>query len=209
MSPDHPEHTHVDPEAVGARGRYQLLTSLVVPRPIAWVSTFGPDGAPNLAPFSYFAALSASPMLVGVSVGHRAGGPKDTLANVRARRAFCVNVVSEALLEAMNATSAEVAPDVDEFVLAGLTMGRSTDVDAPLVEACRAVLACRLEQEVELGGAPNTLIIGRVVGLRLDASLPRAGDGWAVDAEALRPVGRLSGAGYALPGPVRLIPRPG
>jgi len=69
---------------IGNRERYQLLTSLVVPRPIAWVSTRGPGSVPNLGPFSYFAALSATPMLVGVSIGERGGAPKDTLANIRA-----------------------------------------------------------------------------------------------------------------------------
>ncbi len=201
-------HLHVDPGAVDGAARYQLLTSLVVPRPIGWISTYGADGVPNLAPFSYFAGLSASPMLVGVSIGHRRQGPKDSLANIRARGAFCVNVVTEDFLEAMNATSADVPPDVDEFVLAGLAMALASSVDAPLVDACPAVLECRVEKEVDLGEAPNTLIIGRVVGVRLDADLPRTDGTWLVDPAALRPVGRLGGAGYSLPGPIAVIPRP-
>src|SRR3954463_16618920 len=102
------------------RERYQLLTSLVVPRPIAWVSTRSAAGEPNLAPFSYFAALSATPFLVGVSIGHRRGIPKDTLANVRESGAFCVNLATEARLSALNETSGEYPPGVDEFALAGL-----------------------------------------------------------------------------------------
>ncbi len=196
------------PDEVDARTRYELLTSLVVPRPIAWVSTYGAGGARNLAPFSYYAALSASPMLVGVSVGHRNGVPKDTLVNVRARRAFCINVVPEAMLEPMNATSADVPPGVDEFELAGLEVGASERVDAPYVAGAPAVLECTLEREVDLGEAPNTLIIGRVVGVLLDEGLPFLEGTHQVDPSALRPVGRLSGGGYALPGPVRVLPRP-
>lgn len=201
-------HRDIDPDAVDGRTRYQLLTSLVVPRPIGWIGTFGPDGAPNLAPFSYFAALSASPMHVGVSVGHRRDGPKDTLVNLRARPEFCVNVVTVDLLEAMNATSADVSADVDEFELAALPMAVSDRVDAPYVATCPAVLSCRVVQEVALGDAPNTLVIGRVVGVRLSEALPPVDGTSAVDPAALRPVGRLWGATYAMPGEVRVLPRP-
>lgn len=192
--------------------RYRLLTSLVVPRPIGWISTRGVDGVRNLAPFSYFAALSSTPMQVGVSVGHRSRSdgtraPKDTLANLRARGAFCVNVVTEDLLEAMNATSAEVGPGVDEFEFAGLEGGESEVVDAPFVAGCPAVLECRVAQEVALGEAPNTLVVGEVVGLRLAQGLVAEGE-WAVDPHALRPVGRLQGAAYGLLGEIRIVPRP-
>ena len=72
-----------EPDALTRRERYQLITSLVVPRPIGWVSTWSAEGGANLAPFSFFYALAASPMLVGVSVGTRGGEPKDTLLNIR------------------------------------------------------------------------------------------------------------------------------
>lgn len=185
------------------------MTSLVVPRPIGWLSTWGEDGTANVAPFSYFNALSASPMLVAVSVGHRKTGPKDTLVNVRARKAFCFNVVSVGQLEAMNETSAEVGPEVDEFDLAGLTLVRSDRVDAPYVGEAPAVFECVLRKEVDLDGAPNTLVIGEVVAVRLDPALGLLEGTLAVDPEKLRPVGRLSGAAYALPGVVKLLPRPG
>ncbi len=209
-----PRARRLDPAELPGRARYELLTSLVVPRPIGWLSSRSADGTANLAPFSYFAALSASPMQVGVSIGHRRptpGGPwvpKDSLINVRARGAFCVNVVSEPFLEAMNASSAEVGPEVDEFGLAGLQAEDSEVVDAPFVSGCPAVLECRVVKEVELGAAPNTLVIGEVVGVRLAADLETVGDGWAVNPEALRPVGRLQGPTYALLGEVRTLPRP-
>lgn len=198
----------LDPEALSGRECYQLLTSLVVPRPIGWISTWSGEGVGNLAPFSYFAALAASPMLVGVSVGHRAHGPKDTLVNLRERSAFCVNVVSAGLLGAMNATSADVPRGVDEFELAGLERAVSLVVDAPYVAAAPAILECEVTQEVELHGAPNTLVIGVVVGIRLAEGLPMLEGTLCVDPQALLPVGRLWGAAYAMPGEVRIIPRP-
>ena len=199
----------IDTGEISASERYQLLTSLVVPRPIGWISTWGSDDTPNLAPFSYFSALSHAPMLVGVSVGHRSTGPKDTLINIRSRLAFCANVVTASQLDVMNLTSAEVDAAVNEFELAGLKAEPSNRVNAPYVDGCPAVLECILEQEVALGAAPNTLVIGRVVGIRLDASLPLIKGRSEVDPEALLPVGRLSGIGYAMPGDIRKIARPG
>lgn len=180
---------------------------MVVPRPIAWVSTWGPNDVPNLAPFSYFAALSSSPALVGVSVGARGDGAKDTLTNIRARGGFCVNVVSEPYLEAMNATSAEVAPDVSEFELAELGVDRSGRVDAPYVRGCPAVLECAPRQEVALPGSRNVLVVAEVVGVLLEAEAAPS-EGYAVDPRVLKPVGRLGGIAYALPRKVREIPRP-
>ncbi|HKJ03750.1 MAG TPA: flavin reductase family protein [Longimicrobiales bacterium] len=197
-----------DPAGLSRRERYQLLTSLVVPRPIGWISTWSGPDAPNLAPFSYFAALASSPMLVGVSVGHRAAGPKDTLLNVRQYGAFCVNVVSAKLLEAMNATSADVPFGTDEFALAHLTPQASGRVDAPYVAEAPAVLECEVSKEVELDGAPNTLVVGRVVGVLVRSDLALVEGTLSVDPAALRPLGRLGGGAYALPGDVRVLPRP-
>jgi flavin reductase (DIM6/NTAB) family NADH-FMN oxidoreductase RutF len=198
----------ITPDEISQRERYQLITSLVAPRPIGWISSWSAAGGANLAPFSFFNAFAATPMLVGVSIGFRSGEPKDTLANIRSRGAFCVNVVSEHLLEAMNLTSAEVAPDVDEFELVGLTRGESERVDAPFVAECLAVLECEARKEVDLGGAGYTLVIGEVVGLRVSESLPFLEGTMAVSPQALRPVGRLSGAGYMLPGSFRDLARP-
>ena len=197
----------VDPADLAARDRYQLMTSLVGPRPIGWLSTWGPEGVPNLAPFSYFAALSVAPMLIGVSIGMRRDEPKDSLVNIRARGAFCVNIVTEDLLEPMNETSANVSPEVDEFELAGLARAVSDRVDAPFVGEAAAVLECALQQEVDMG-APNALLIAEVVGLRLDEHLPFEDGTMTVDPGALRLVGRLGGSSYAIASDIRSVPRP-
>lgn len=147
-------------------------------------------------------------MLVVASIGQRKGELKDTLTNVRERGAFCVNIVTEPLLEAMNATSAEVGPEVDEFELAGLHRAVSETVDAPYVVECPAVLECIAFKEVDLSPATNVLIVGEVVGLRLSESLPMAEGTMIVDAGTLAPVGRLSGSEYMLPREIEILPRP-
>lgn len=202
------EHRLIRTADVSAKSRYQLLTSLVVPRPIGWLSTYGKDGTPNLAPFSYFAALADTPMLVGVSIGWRAGQPKDTLRNILDTRAFCVNVVSEPQLEAMNATSANVSRGVDEFELAGLPMAEGSVVRAPFVENCPAVMECRLYKEVELGTASNSLVLGEVLAVRLAPELELVPGTHHIETESLRPVGRLFAGGYALLGKIKTLPRP-
>ncbi len=196
------------PEELSVRERYQLLTSLVVPRPIGWISTRSRAGVPNLAPFSYFAALASEPFLVGVSIGSRRGEPKDTLRNIRDTGVFCVNVCALDLLEAMNATSAEVPEEVDEFSLAGLTAVPGEVVEAPFVGEAPAALECGLFQEVPLGDGPNTLVIGEIRRVHLASRLELAPGSWAVDPRSLRPVGRLGGDRYALPGEIRELKRP-
>jgi flavin reductase (DIM6/NTAB) family NADH-FMN oxidoreductase RutF len=196
------------PDELDARRRYQLLTSLVVPRPIGWLGTRSRERGDNLAPFSYFAAVSASPMLVSVSIGHRIDRPKDSLANVRETGVFTVNVVDVAHLDAMNTTSARAPHGVDEFELAGLEKAQASAVDAPYVADAPAVFECGLEREVDLGEAPNTLVLGRVRAVRVRASLARLPGTEFVDTEALRPVGRLWGPAYMLPGEIVTRERP-
>jgi len=197
----------IDPGAIRGRDRYALLTSLIVPRPIGWVSTRA-EGVSNLAPFSYFAALAPTPMLVGISIGARGGEEKDTLRNIRRTRAFCVNVVSEPFLEAMNASSGDHAPDVDEFGIAGLTAADAATVDAPYVAGCPAVMECSLFREVPLGDAPAVLVIGEVRAVRLAGELVPPEGGYAIDPAALRPVARLGGEWYATLGDLVSLPRP-
>jgi flavin reductase (DIM6/NTAB) family NADH-FMN oxidoreductase RutF len=145
---------------------------------------------------------------VGVSIGARRGVPKDTLRNIRDTGAFCVNVVSADLLEAMNASSAEVAPEVDEFQLAGLIPARGEVVDAPWVSEARASLECVLMKEVDLGESANTLVIGEVKAVHFSGGLETVPGRFAVDPVSLQPVGRLGGEGYTLLGEIKRIPRP-
>ncbi len=200
-------HRVIHTDAVDGRERYQLLTSLVVPRPIGWVSTRGSGGVPNVAPFSFFSAVASSPMLVSLSIGRRGGVAKDSLRNILDQGAFCVNVVTERQLEAMNRTAAGLPPEQDEFAFAGLSVAEADTVDAPYVADCPAVLECALHKHVDLGDAGG-LVLGEVKGVRLDPDLPIMEESAFVDSEGLRPVGRLWGSAYTLLGEVRVIPRP-
>lgn len=198
----------LDAAALTPRQRYELLTSLVVPRPIAWVSTRSAAGQPNLAPFSYFSALSPTPFLVGVSIGHRRGQPKDSLRNIQDTGAFCINAATEGQLAEMNHTSGEYPPEVDEFAHAGVPLAWAESVHAPYVANAPAVLECRLFKQVELEGAANTLVIGEVLRVRLADELRRIDGTMFVDTHALAPVGRLWGDLYALVGDTPQNPRP-
>ena len=200
-------HRVISTAATDGRGRYQLLTSLVVPRPIGWVSTQGADGTLNLAPFSFFSAISPSPMLISLSIGTRQGVAKDSLRNIRDQGAFCVNVVTEGQLPDMNQTAASLPADQDEFAFAGLPVAAAESVDAPYVANCPAVLECRLFKDVDLHGT-GSLIIGEVLAVRLDPSLAMIEGSEYVDSTALRPVGRLWGSAYTLLGDVKILDRP-
>jgi flavin reductase (DIM6/NTAB) family NADH-FMN oxidoreductase RutF len=190
------------------RQRYRLLTSLLVPRPIAWVSTRSADGVRNLAPFSYFMGVSAAPMLIAVSVGLRRGDLKDTLVNVRERGDFAVNVVTERHIEAMVHTSGDWPPGTDEFQEAGVEAAECDVVDAPRVADAPAVLECRLFREVELGDAANALLVGEVLAVRLDPGLELDPESLHVESESLRPVARLGLDEYAFLGARHHLPRP-
>jgi len=197
----------IDLDGVDGKGRYQLLTSLVVPRPIGWVSTRSESGTLNLAPFSFFGAISGSPMFLSLSIGRRKGEPKDSLKNIRARGAFCVNVVTEPQLEQMNLTAGEYGPEVNEFERAGLPVAEGDRVDAPYVANCPAVFECRLHREVELSEKVS-LVIGEALAIHLADELEFIEGTHFVDSEALRPVSRLWGPAYGLLGELRKIERP-
>ncbi len=174
--------------------RYKLLTGLIVPRPIGWIGTVGADGVHNLAPYSFFNCVSATPPTVVVGTGHRAGAPKDTLANLRDTGVFTASIVTEEVAEAMNATSAEVPPHVDEFVEAGVTAVPGTRVAAPYVGEARAALECEVDQIVPLGDPPTSwLVIGSVLVAHVDDDVL---DGTRVDHERLRAIGRFACSGY-------------
>ena len=201
------EHKVIETDEVTGFDRYQLLTSLVVPRPIGWVSTYGKDGVLNVAPFSFFSAVAASPMLVSVSIGTRMGIPKDSLQNILDQKAFCVNIVTEAQAVQMNETSADFPPEQDEFERVGLPIGVAEKVGAPYVANCPAVLECELFNELNLGDA-GRMIIGEVKAVRLDPSLEFKEGSFLVDTKVLRPVARLGGPEYTLLGDILIIPRP-
>lgn len=187
------------PDALDPRELYTLLTSLVVPRPIAWISTLGTNGVRNLAPHSYYNIVSSAPPIVHFT----SSGAKDTLANVQATGEFVVNVVSRDLLAEMNATAAGLPPDEDEFRWADLEAVDSETVAPPRVARARAALECRRRQVLAMGN--GTMVFGDVTRVVVDDAVWRDG---RVDHTLLEPVGRLAGAAYALLTDTESLPRP-
>jgi flavin reductase (DIM6/NTAB) family NADH-FMN oxidoreductase RutF len=175
--------------------------SLVVPRPIGWISTLSRERVVNLAPFSFFNAVADAPPIVVVACNgsHSDGGPKDTLVNIHDTGEFVCNIVSWELREAMNLTSAPVGRGVDEMRLAGLKPAPSRLVRPPRVAAAPAHLECVHLQTVELPttriGETNHTVFGRVVGIHIDDVILRDG---LVDIGRLLPVARLGYHDYAV-----------
>ena len=197
-------------ETVGrdSRDNYKLLIGAVVPRPIAWVSTLGPDGRPNLAPFSYFQAVCPDPPTVIVSVARRPEGErKDTGRNAEAAGEFVVNIVNLELAEAMNATSGDYPYGMSEFEVAGLETARSHVVRTPRVAAAPIALECRLARVVPVGREPHDYLVlfGEVVCFYVRDDLY---DNGRIDAARLQPLGRLAGNQYSKPGEIFELIRP-
>lgn len=186
----------IDPGDLTADETYQLLTMLVVPRPIAWISTVSPDGTPNLAPHSYFNIVSSAPPVVHFT----SAGDKDTLRNVLDTGEFVVNVVSRGLLEQMNVTAIGMPAAEDEFGWAGLDRAPSAVVAPLRVATARAAMECTLRQVIEIGN--GRMAFGDVVAFHTADDLWSDGE---IPAERLDPVGRLGGSAYqTLDGVARL-----
>jgi flavin reductase (DIM6/NTAB) family NADH-FMN oxidoreductase RutF len=185
--------TFLTSETQGQEG-YKLLTGLVVPRPIGWIGTLALDGTCNLAPYSFFNAVTGDPPTVIFSAGGSAR--KDSATNARETREFTVNIVSRDLAEAMNVTAATVAADVDEFEQAGLTPVPGVLVKAPRVAEAKAQLECGVTDVVHVGrpGGGSWIVVGEVVAFHVDPDLL---DGTRVDQAGLAPVGRHAGNWYS------------
>jgi flavin reductase (DIM6/NTAB) family NADH-FMN oxidoreductase RutF len=180
--------------------------ALVAPRPIGWVSSMARNGVLNLAPYSFFNAIGEKPHYIVIG----SSDMKDSLANIEATSEFVVNLATYELREQMNASSASVAPDVDEFMLAGLEPEPSRFVTPPRVKASPAALECRLFHIVPLpddhGDAQQWAVIGRVVGVYIDDRFIKDG---RVDTAAMRPIARLGYSEYATVETAWRMRRPG
>jgi flavin reductase (DIM6/NTAB) family NADH-FMN oxidoreductase RutF len=193
----------LDPATVSPGAFYQFMISVVVPRPIAFVSTISPEGQLNVAPFSYFNALTNQPPLIGISINRRRGEIKDTLRNIERTGEFVVNTVDEALGPRMVRTSGEWPEDVDEFELTGLTPIPSDRVKPPRVGESPISMECRLHRIIELGA--THFVVGEI--LYAHAKDEVLTDG-RVDIGKLQPLGRLGGDGYSVVREVIHMPRP-
>jgi len=186
-----------DPLQVSSKDMYQLLIGLVTPRPIAWVTTVSPNGVTNLAPFSFFNAITARPpTLVFSCANRRDGSKKDTIRNIEAVPEFVVNVCSYEQREAINNTSAELDYEVDELETFGLTAIASETIKPPRVAGTKAQFECVLHQIVVVGegSLAANLVIGRITMDHTDADI--FDDRGAVDPGKIDTIGRLGGSNY-------------
>jgi flavin reductase (DIM6/NTAB) family NADH-FMN oxidoreductase RutF len=193
----------VSPSEIPHNELYGILLNTVAPRPIAWVSTINASGRLNLAPFSFFNVVCIDPPLLAFAPGLRTpkqpatgdGEAKDTLRNIRETKEFVVNVVTYDLREAMNLTSGEYDPSINEFELAKLTAEPSKIVRPPRVAESPVSFECVLHHILDFSTAPTSgsLVIGRIVAIHVNAGYVQEGK---IDRNALDLIGRLGGIQY-------------
>ncbi|OCB89706.1 hypothetical protein A7U60_g3054 [Sanghuangporus baumii] len=192
---------------------YKMLTSAIIPRPIAFVTTLSDAGVPNLAPFSYFSLVAHNPPLLSVSFVLPSNRPKDTRENIKATSEFTVNIISEPFVEAANSTSIEAPAEIDEWAVSGLTPVPSEVVKPPRVRESAVSFECKLYHFLNITpthaigssspsdlisppDATHSIVFGRIHRAHIRHSV-LSQDGLSVDAAALRAVSRLGGTSYA------------
>ena len=188
----------IRPDTLPWQDAYKLLIGSVLPRPIAFVSTVNNEGVANVAPFSFFTAICADPMLVCFAPMIRGtdGEKKDTLKNIESTKKFIINIVSEEICEQVNNAAADFPHGVDEFEQVGLTKVEGTTIKIPRVKESLVGLECELHELLHFGenkGA-GSLVIGKVVNVHINDELYENGK---INTEKLNPVGRLAGHSYS------------
>lgn len=184
-----------DPAEHPPMERQYMLSQLVVPRPIAMVSTRSPDGVANIAPMSYYLPITGDPMLLGITMGLREGGRlKDTYTNAMASGDFVVNVTTEVFRDQIETVAMEAPSEVDEYELAGWSAVPATKVTSPAIGEALARLECEVRKVVDLGtpGLPFGevhLVIAEVVWVAYDAAI--CDERGRIDPLRLGPIGRL------------------
>lgn len=196
---------NVLPSNLSHRDLYNLILNSVAPRPIAWVSTLSAAGQPNLAPFSFFNAVSVNPPLLAFAPGLRprkdkdaestGGEPKDTLRNIRETKEFVVSIVTFDLLEPMNITSGEYEATVNEWSLARITPEPCQLVRPARVKDSPVSFECKLYQILDFSPAPtsSSLVIGQIIAIHVDDAHLRDGQ---LDRNSLDLIGRMGGIQY-------------
>ncbi|SDM27136.1 NADH-FMN oxidoreductase RutF, flavin reductase (DIM6/NTAB) family [Franzmannia pantelleriensis] len=201
--------TALPTDAWDAGRLYRLFTGSIAPRPIAWVASVDAAGTANLAPFSFFNVASvAPPVLVFSPLLNGQAEAKDTLNNLDAVPECVIHIGGEALAEALNATSASLAPDQDEFAHAGLAKLAMPPLQVPRIAEAPVAFGCRVRDIMRFGEGPmaGNLVIAEVVAIHAD---PTVWNGRHVDLETLKPIGRLAGSDYLRASDRFALSRPG
>lgn len=186
-------YDQIDLATLSGTERYKILTGAVIPRPIAFVTSIAPNGGFNAAPFSQFIILAVDPSLLGVSIGPRSMGLKDTLVNVQRNREFVINMVPEDLARTVQDSSEEHPADVSEVELLGLETVPSVRVASPRIARSKIQFECKLDRIVKFGDAPNRLVVGKVVMMHVRQGLL---SDFKIDTRAYAPLARIGGRNY-------------
>jgi len=192
-----------------AEASYKLMSGVVVPRPIAWITTRSAEGLVNLAPFSCYTFLAPKPPLVGINVGRRGGELKDTSRNIHASGEFVVNIADRSMLDALHLSADEHGPEVSEVELLGLAVAPCETLAVPRLADVPVSLECRLHSIQEFGDLRAEFIVGEVTTFHFRDGICIDGK---IDTRALDPICRLAGINYATLGeivakaPVRRTP---
>lgn len=188
---------------------YKLLTGTIIPRPIGWISTLDKNGINNLAPFSYFNMVSSNPPCVMFSTRRDDNKNKDTLNNVLQNEEFVVNLVTQNVVDQMNATAASVESTIDEFQLANLTPIDSISVNPKRVKESLVHLECQKIHHYfikdEMGNETACVVIGQVKILHVDDSILQENN--RINLEKYKPIARLAGSNYGTLGEIFSIKR--
>ncbi|MEP3350384.1 MAG: flavin reductase family protein [Marinomonas sp.] len=189
-----PTHS-IDFKTITAQERYKILAGSVVPRPIALITSINNKGELNAAPFSFFNALSANPPLIGFGIQRMPDGqPKDTYKNIIESKEFTVNIVSDALVEAMNICAVQFESNVDEASMAGLSVTLGTLINTPRIKESMISLECKLFSNLSTGEYGD-LLLGEVIMAHINESIIDK-DNLYINQIGLDAVGRMGGQGY-------------
>ncbi|WP_440642689.1 flavin reductase family protein [Bradyrhizobium sp. PUT101] len=184
----------IDPAELGAERIYRLMTGIVVPRPIAWVTSLSRSGVLNLAPFSAFTFVSQKPPMLAISVGRKGADYKDTAHNILDTEEYVIHIADTPLMSAVHDSSVEHPPEISEVEHLGLETLPCDLVKVRRLAAAPVAMECRFRQCLEFGEAKSRLIVGEVVMFHLRDGLVNDGK---VETRALDPIARIGGPRYA------------
>ena len=184
----------IDPAYLDAETAYRLITGVVVPRPIAWVTTLSGSGVVNLAPFSAFTFVSPKPPMLAISVGRKGGIYKDTAQNILNNEEYVVHIADSSLMTAVHESSTEHPPDVSEVEELRLSTLPGERIKVPRLAAAPVAMECRFRQCLEFGETRSRLIVGEVLVFHIRDGLLQNGK---IETKALDPIARIAGPRYA------------
>ena len=184
----------IDPAYLDPETAYRLITGVVVPRPIAWVTSLSATGVLNLAPFSAFMFVSPKPPMLAISVGRKGNIYKDTAQNILNNEEYVVHIADSSLMNAVHESSTEHPPDVSEVEELRLSTLPGERIKVPRLAAAPVAMECRFRQCLEFGETRSRLIVGEVLVFHIRDGLLQNGK---IETRALDPIARIAGPRYA------------